>query len=129
MASASWPGLTTMRSLAPCWNLALVDHAYALGARGQELARHIEEIPSRVEYRLATDARQPAWPTRGAEDKENPVGCRCLPGLGWPEASNTDRVLFMSCPPDGSCPIHRTLKLSFLYGARLGGGVAIQLWH
>ncbi len=44
MASASWPGLNTMRSLAARCSSALVDHAYALGAARQGLARHIEEI-------------------------------------------------------------------------------------
>ena len=80
MASASWPGLTTMRSLAPCWNLALVDHAYALGARGQELARHIEEIPSRVEYRLATDARQTGLADKRCRGQREP---RRVPVSSW----------------------------------------------
>ena len=44
MASASWPGLTTMRSLAAVLHVVLVDHGYALEAAGQGLARHIEEI-------------------------------------------------------------------------------------
>jgi hypothetical protein len=35
MASASWPGLTTMRSLAAVLHVVLVDHGYALEAAEQ----------------------------------------------------------------------------------------------
>ena len=80
MASASWPGLTTMRSLAPCWNLALVDHAYALGARA---------AGTRAAYR--GDPKQGRISTRNRRSSTGLADKRCrgqreprrVPGSSW----------------------------------------------